>query len=211
MSTSKKHWDKVFKTKQEDQVSWFQPYPKTSVDFLELFNLPPDARILDVGAGDSHFVDVLIEKGYSNIYVLDISETALDRTKKRLGEKAELVNWIVSDILDFQPYTNFDFWHDRAAFHFLTSDDAIRKYVSIAGNYISPGGYLVLGTFSDRGPSYCSGLQIKQYTEISMSIRFEEEFERVKCINEDHITPNNTIQNFQFCSFKRKQSHSPRL
>lgn len=201
---TKEHWEKVFKTKPSDQVSWFQPYPKTSVEFVDLFNLPPDAAILDVGAGDSHFVDALIEKGYSNIHVLDISEAALDKAKVRLGEKAKLVNWIVSDIMDYQPDTPFDLWHDRAAFHFLTSEESIEKYISIAECYIRPGGYLILGTFSEEGPTHCSGLEIKRYNENSMSHRFERSFERIKCIREDHVTPSNTKQNFLFCSFMKK-------
>lgn len=201
---TKQHWEKVFATKQENEVSWFQPYPKTSVEFLELFNLPLDANIIDIGGGDSHLVDVLIDKGYQNIYVLDISANALVRAKARLGDKASNVNWIVSDIVDFRPTVKFDFWHDRAAFHFLTTEERISKYVSIAETAITEGGYLILGTFSETGPSKCSGLEIKQYSQASMSKRFEHSFERIKCIEEVHETPFNTTQNFLFCSFKRK-------
>ncbi|MEO8150445.1 MAG: class I SAM-dependent methyltransferase [Bacteroidia bacterium] len=199
----KEHWEKVFATKKETEVSWFQEYPKTSVEFLELFNLPLTANIIDVGGGDSHFVDALLEKGFQNIFVLDISANAIERAKKRLGEKAKNVNWIVSDITEFQPTVKFDFWHDRAAFHFLTSDEQVNKYVSIAEQAINPDGYLILGTFSEKGPTKCSGLEIKQYTEASMSSRFEKSFERIKCIEENHVTPFNTIQNFLFCSFRK--------
>ena len=199
----KQHWEKVFETKAEYEFSWFQTYPKTSMEFLELFNLPLNANIIDIGGGDSHLIDELIKKGYSNIYVLDISANALDRAKKRLGENANKVNWIVSDITDFNPTIKFDFWHDRAAFHFLTSEDQVNKYVSIAEKAIIPGGYLILGTFSETGPTKCSGLEIKQYNETSMSYRFEKSFERIKCIEEIHATPFNTTQNFLFCSFKR--------
>lgn len=204
MATTKDHWEKVFAIKAENQVSWFQPYPKTSVEFFELFNLPLDANIIDIGGGDSHLVDVFIEKGYRNIYILDISENALNRAKKRLGEKASLVHWIVSDITDFKPEIKFDFWHDRAAFHFLTSQEKIEKYVNIAENYINKNGYLVLGTFAEGGPEKCSGLEIKQYSEASMSTRFEKKFDRIKCISEEHETPFNTKQHFLFCSFRKK-------
>lgn len=200
----KHHWEKVFSTKAYNEVSWFQEYPKTSVEFLELFNLPLDANIIDVGAGDSRFVDVLLEKGYRNIWVLDISGAALERTKTRLGDKASLVNWVVSDVLDFKPTVKFDFWHDRAAFHFLTSDEKINKYVALTAESISPNGFLVLGTFSESGPTKCSGLEIKQYTETSMSDKFNENFDRVRCVREEHATPFNTMQSFQFCSFRRK-------
>lgn len=200
----KEHWENVFATKAETEVSWFQTYPKTSVEFLELFNLPLDANIIDVGGGDSHFVDALLDKGYKNIYVLDISANAIERAKTRLGSKANSVNWIVSDITEFEPTVKFDFWHDRAAFHFLTDEDKVYKYVLIAEDAINKTGYLILGTFSENGPKKCSGLEIKQYNETSMSARFELRFDRIKCITEDHITPFNTIQNFLFCSFKKK-------
>ena len=204
MEYTKEHWENVFTTKQETEVSWFQPYPKTSIEFVKLFNLPFDANIIDIGGGDSHFVDALLEEGYQNIWVLDISENALSRAKKRLGEKANKVNWVVSDIIDFIPNITFDFWHDRAAFHFLTTEENINKYVGIAEKGIKANGILVLGTFSETGPTKCSGLEIKQYSETSMSSRFELSFDRVKCITEEHQTPFNTIQNFLFCSFKKK-------
>jgi 2-polyprenyl-3-methyl-5-hydroxy-6-metoxy-1,4-benzoquinol methylase len=200
----KEHWENVFTTKQETEVSWFQSYPKTSIEFVKLFNLPFDANIIDIGGGDSHFVDALLEEGYQNIWVLDISENALSRAKKRLGEKANKVNWVVSDIIDFIPTVTYDFWHDRAAFHFLTTDENINKYVGIAEKGIKSNGILVLGTFSETGPNKCSGLEIKQYSETSMSSRFELSFDRVKCITEEHQTPFNTTQNFLFCSFKKK-------
>lgn len=201
---NKQHWENVFTTKASNEVSWFQEYPKTSIEFLELFKLPLTANIIDIGGGDSNLVDTLLGKGYKNIWVLDISEAALERAKNRLGEKASLVHWIVTDVTEFEPPVQYDFWHDRAAFHFLTSNDAINKYVAIAEEAISDKGYLVLGTFSENGPEKCSGLQIQQYNEASMSARFEIAFYRIKCITEDHTTPFNTVQNFLFCSFQKK-------
>ncbi|HJV21030.1 MAG TPA: class I SAM-dependent methyltransferase [Sediminibacterium sp.] len=200
----KDHWEKMFSTKTETEFSWFQAYPTTSVAFLELFNLPKDAHIIDIGGGDSHLVDVLVEREYQNIYVLDISENALNRAKQRLGEKSKKVHWIVSDVVDFVSPVLFDFWHDRAAFHFLTTSERIEQYVNNAERSIKSGGYLILGTFSENGPKKCSGLEIKQYTEASMSKRFEEKFDRIKCIEEEHQTPFNTTQHFLFCSFKKK-------
>ena len=198
------HWDKVYSNKAEDEVSWFQSYPKTSMEFVKLFNLPLTANIIDIGGGDSHFVDALIDKGYQNIWVLDISERAIEKAKQRLGLRALKVHWIVSDVTDFKPPVKFHFWHDRAAFHFLTTENNINKYVSIAENAIQKDCYLILGTFSENGPTMCSGLNVKQYSAASMSVRFEIAFERIKCIQEDHKTPFNTIQNFLFCSFKKK-------
>lgn len=204
MMDIKNHWDKVYETKAENEVSWFQPYPKTSMDFVEIFGLPLTTNIIDIGGGDSHFVDALLDKGYRNIYVLDISATAIEKAKKRLGARASQVHWIVSDITRFEPPVRFDFWHDRAAFHFLTSEEKIYKYVSIAEAAIMKNGYLALGTFSEQGPTKCSGVEIKQYSEASMSARFEVAFKRIKCMTEDHTTPFNTVQNFLFCSFKKK-------
>lgn len=202
--SNKKHWENVFATKAETEVSWFQAFPKTSVEFLESCNLPLTANIIDVGAGDSHFVDTLLDRGYENIYVLDISANAIERAKKRLGNAATKVNWIVSDIVDFEPKVKFDFWHDRAAFHFQTTEDKINKYVNLVKEAINSNGYLILGTFSEQGPTKCSGLGIKQYNETSMSNQFEMSFDKIKCITENHTTPFNTIQNFLFCSFKKK-------
>ena len=202
--SEQQHWDKVYSTKAEEKVSWFQPYPKISMEFVELFKLPLDANIIDIGGGDSHFVDALLDKSYKNIYVLDISVNAIEIAKKRLGNKASKVHWILSDVTQFEPPVQFDFWHDRAAFHFLTTEEKIYKYVSIAEDAIKKDGYLILGTFSEKGPSKCSGLDIKQYSEATMSASFEVAFDRIKCITEDHMTPSNTIQNFLFCSFKKK-------
>ena len=202
--TNRQHWENVFATKEETEVSWFQPYPKTSMEFLKLFELPLTANIIDIGGGDSHLVDALLEKGFKNIWVLDISANALEKAKQRLGEKAKQVHWIVTDVTEFVPPVQFDFWHDRAAFHFLTNEEAINKYVSIAEKGIKENGYLVLGTFSENGPTKCSGLEIQQYNEASMSARFEVAFNRIKCVEENHITPFNIVQNFLFCSFQRK-------
>lgn len=200
----KDHWEHLYSTKSEAEVSWFQLYPKTSMEFVKIFDLPLTANIIDIGGGDSHFVDALLNKGYQNIWVLDISATAIEKAKKRLGDRASAVNWIVADITNFEPPVQFDFWHDRAAFHFLTTEEKINKYVSIAEDAIKKDGYLILGTFSEQGPIKCSGLEIKQYSEAAMSARFEEAFDRIKCIQEDHVTPFNTVHNFLFCSFSKK-------
>lgn len=203
MKTVKEHWESIYGSKAENEVSWFQPYPKTSMHFLELINLPLDANIIDIGGGDSHFVDALLDRGYKNIWILDISLTAIEKVKARLGKRASRVNWIISDVTDFHPPVQFDLWHDRAAFHFLTTTERISRYVSVAEQAIKKNGYLILGTFSEKGPGKCSGLDVTQYSDVSMSARFEVAFDRIKCINEDHITPAQTIQNFLFCSFKK--------
>ena len=198
----KNHWETVYETKQPNEVSWTQEKPQTSLDFIRETNLGKSAKIIDIGGGDSKLVDFLLEQGYENLTVLDISASALERAKIRLGDKADRVTWIVSDITEFEPDTNYDIWHDRATFHFLTTEDQINQYVKIAQKWIS--GYLIIGTFSYEGPNKCSGLEIKQYTETTLENQFQKEFEKLKCINEDHKTPFETIQNFIFCIFRRR-------
>ncbi|MDN3673801.1 class I SAM-dependent methyltransferase [Flavobacterium branchiarum] len=203
--SNKSHWENVFTTKTPNEVSWTQEYPKTAIDYIESLKLSKTANIIDIGGGDSNLVDALLDKGFVNIWVLDISATALEKTKNRLGERASLVHWIVSDITTFTPDVKFDFWHDRAVFHFLTTNESINKYVSIAENAIHTNAHFLLGTFSENGPLKCSGLDIKQYSEENMKITFQENFEALKCFTEDHITPFNTTQNFQFCGFRKRQ------
>ena len=205
----KKHWETVYETKNPDQVSWTQEIPKTSLEFIRSFKLNKDARIIDIGGGDSKLVDYLLEEEYKNITVLDISEKAIAKAKKRLGEKASKVNWIVSDIIEFEPDTSFDVWHDRATFHFLTTDDQIKKYIKRASKFVR--GYLIIGTFSQNGPKKCSGLEIKQYNEEELTSELKKGFDKIHCVTEDHTTPFNTIQNFLFCSFKRQLTVKPAI
>jgi SAM-dependent methyltransferase len=199
----KKHWDDIYQKRCVDEVSWYQQSPATSLQFVEQFNLPRTAKIIDVGGGESFFVDYLLDFGYLDITVLDISKYAIDKAKLRLGEKGERVKWIVSDITDFVTSEKYDLWHDRAAFHFLTDDDEIEKYIEHAKSSIKLTGYLVIGTFSEQGPEKCSGIYIKQYSQQSMTDRLKNFFKTIKCISVDHKTPFDTIQNFIFCSFKR--------
>ena len=199
---NKKHWETVYRTKQSDEVSWAQDVPQTSLDFIHAFNVSKTAKIIDIGGGDSKLVDFLLDEGYENITVLDISEAALNRAKARLGNKSKNVTWVVSDVTEFNPKTTFDVWHDRATFHFLTTKEQITKYLSIARNAVN--GYLAIGTFSKNGPKKCSGLEIKQYSEVQLQKQLSKGFKKIRCINEDHITPFKTIQSFLFCSFKKK-------
>ncbi len=201
-SNRKKHWETVYETKNPDQVSWTQQTPTTSLEFIRSFNLNKNAKIIDVGGGDSKLVDYLIEEGFENITVLDISFKAIEKSKHRLGDKAKKVTWIVCDITEFNPETTFDLWHDRATFHFLTSDEQIEKYIEIARHCVI--GFLTIGTFSELGPTKCSGLDIKQYNQEQLASAFKNGFNKIRCVNEEHITPFDTTQNFLFCSFKKQ-------
>lgn len=201
----KSHWENIYKTKQSNEVSWTQEIPKTSLDFIHSYHLPKTASIIDIGGGESKLVDFLLNEGYEDVTVLDISEKALNKAKARLGKKAAKVKWIVSDITQFKPSRMYDVWHDRATFHFLNSTQEIEKYLSLARKSITS--YLTIGTFSDRGPDKCSGLPIKKYSEAELQNQLSVGFEKIKCITEDHITPFNTIQNFLFCSFKKQMAN----
>lgn len=199
----KKHWENIYQTKDLKDVSWYQPTPTTSLDFLKQFNIPTTAKIIDIGGGDSFLVDHLLDLGYQDISVLDISAASLDRAKQRLGDRSTKVKWIVADAATFKPTEQYDFWHDRAAFHFLTQEQEITNYIDTIQKSIKPTGVLVIGTFSEKGPKKCSGIEIKQYSETTMTDRLKKFFEKVKCITVDHQTPFDTIQNFIFCSFKK--------
>jgi ubiquinone/menaquinone biosynthesis C-methylase UbiE len=198
-----KHWEGIYSSKELKDVSWYQLVPTTSLEFLKQFDIETTAKIIDIGGGDSFLVDHLLDMGYSNLTVLDISSVSLERAKKRLGEKATKVNWIVADASKYKPTEQYDFWHDRAAFHFLTDEQEITSYIDTVYKSITPSGVLVIGTFSEEGPKKCSGIDIKQYSETSMTNRLEAFFEKIKCITVHHKTPFDTFQNFVFCSFRK--------
>lgn len=199
----KKHWENIYQTKSLHEVSWFEPVPETSLEFIRQYQVSKDAKIIDIGGGDSLLVDHLLNLGYQNITVLDISEAAIQRAKDRLGERALLVKWIVADAATFQPDEKYDFWHDRAAFHFLTQELEVSNYLEIAQRSIHPKGIMVIGTFSEQGPEKCSGIEIKRYSEDAMTNRLKAFFEKIRCITVNHETPFSTIQNFVFCSFRK--------
>ena len=200
MST-KSHWEKIYLEKSPQEVSWTQDEPKTSIEFFNDFKLSKTSPIIDIGGGESKFVDYLLEEGYQNISVLDISENAIKRAKDRLGKKSKNIEWIVCDINDFNPKKKYALWHDRAVFHFLTSDIDINRYVENVKLYAEN---FIIGAFSTSGPKKCSGLDITQYDKSLLSKLFEEfmAFKKVEHIN--HITPFKTTQNFIFCSFSAK-------
>lgn len=199
---NKDHWENIYTNKTPEEVSWTQAKPLVSLDFIHSCGLDTSASIIDIGGGDSNLVDFLLDQGFEDITVLDISAAALRNAQNRLGKKAEKINWIVCDILDFQPTKQYDIWHDRATFHFLTIPEQIAQYVGTATRSVSQ--YIVIGTFSVNGPTKCSGLPITQYDESQLTTTFQKDFEKLTCLTTDHTTPFNTIQNFQFCSFRKK-------
>lgn len=200
---STKHWDEVYKKKDENEVSWFQEVPKVSLKMIDELNLQITAPIIDIGGGDSRLVDHLLNKGFSDISILDISEVALEKTKERLGEKAVNIHFIASDITQFRPTDKYQLWHDRATFHFLTELDQVERYLRIAHDALEVGGYLIISTFSKSGPEKCSGLNISQYSQEDLKKLFGRFFSNTKCLEDTHETPWGTKQDFVYCAFKK--------
>lgn len=208
MSDFKYHWDNIYQNSTNSH-SWTQLKPETTLSLISSLNLPKDVSIIDVGGGDGYLVDHLLDLGFTNISVLDISSVALENAIKRLGYKQNRVKWINSDILNFTPEDNYDLWIDRAVFHFLQNKEEINHYKSIAANSIKTNGHLIVATFSEKGPEKCSGLSVKQYSKNELKNTFEDPFILETIITEDHYTPNSIAQNFIYCFFS-KTNHQPK-
>ncbi|MDT8411934.1 MAG: class I SAM-dependent methyltransferase [Vicingaceae bacterium] len=198
----KEHWQKIYTSKQLDEVSWYQPTPETSLEQITKHAMDKNAAIIDVGGGDSFLVDNLLTLGYTNITVLDISEAAINRAKERLGEKANKVKWIVEDVTLFNPTEKYDYWHDRAVFHFLKDKKEVESYLNLVNNAVNKNGKMTIATFSENGPKKCSGIEIQQYSKESLITTFNQHFKLVESFYIDHPTPFDTTQNFVFCTFE---------
>jgi len=197
----KKHWENIYKTKEINRVSWYQSIPQESIDLISKFFRSKNEKIIDVGCGKGFLVDNLLKLGFTDISLLDISIDALDEVSKRIGNKK--VKCIEGDILNVNFKNNFDIWHDRAVFHFITEREGIKKYVSICNEKINRNGTLIIGTFAEDGPLKCSGLEIKRYSTKNLKEIFKENFEFVEGFKKLHSTPFDTQQNFTFCVFKK--------
>lgn len=195
------HWNNVYATKLPNQVSWTQAIPTIALNYFQLLQLNKQASIIDIGGGESTLVDFLVEQGFENITVLDISTIAIQKVKQRLGDKAKKINWIVTDILNFKPTQKYDVWHDRATFHFLTNHEHINKYVSLVNDFVTK--HLIVSTFSTNGPNKCSGLQTMQYSADSLAQKFNANFKLMHHQLQQHQTPFNTTQNFLYGCFNR--------
>jgi SAM-dependent methyltransferase len=196
----KQHWDDVYGRKAPDQVSWYRPHLERSLRFIEEARIAKSAAIIDVGGGTSTFVDDLIERGYSNLTVLDISPKAISRAKERLGARAASVTWTEADITSVDiPEHRYDFWHDRAVFHFLLDMPARRRYVAAARHAVKPGGHIVVATFGPSGPERCSGLEVMRYRPEDIHAEFGHTFKKVGSSSEVHKTPWGQEQEFVYC------------
>ena len=201
----KQHWDNIYGKKAPDQVIWYRPHLKRSLLFIEEARLPKDAAIIDVGGGASTLVDDLLERGYSNLTVLDISSKAITGAKERLGSRAASVTWIEADITSvLLPEHHYDFWHDRAVFHFLLDLVARRRYVAAACHGVKPGGHIVVAAFGPSGPEQCSGLDVMRYRPEEIHAEFGNTFRKVSSTSEVHKTPWGREQEFVYCYCRRR-------
>ncbi|CAI2934778.1 class I SAM-dependent methyltransferase [Aminobacter niigataensis] len=200
----KSHWDTIYGTKAEDDVSWFQKMPEPSMTLLSLAGATPGQAIIDIGGGASHLVDALLDQGFGDVSVLDISQAALEANKARLGAAAQEVHWICSDATAWQPARHYDVWHDRAAFHFLTDPADQAGYMSALKQALVPGGHAIIGTFAPDGPEKCSGLPIVRHDAQSIGRLLGSGFELVDSCRHEHKTPWDSVQHFQFGTFRKR-------
>jgi SAM-dependent methyltransferase len=197
------HWNNVYGTKGERDVSWFQESPAISLDLIRATEVTTAASIIDIGGGASRLVDDLLDAGFATITVLDISDRALATAKARLGGCGAAVKWIVDDVTTWEPSQSYDLWHDRAAFHFLTEAKDRAAYVQRVLRAVRPGGHVIIGTFAPDGPERCSGLPVVRHDGASLSAVLGPAFALVESRNEAHHTPTGAVQRFQFSRFRR--------
>ena len=195
---SKAHWENIYSTKAFEEVSWYQKSPENAIAALHRASLSKDAKIIDIGGGDSFFVDYLIEEGYRDITVLDISQNALDRAKSRLGNKRDKVTWICSDITHFQPEQTYDFWHDRAVLHFLRNEEDQISYKKNLLKATAKNSFISLAAFATDGPLKCSGIEVQQYDPKDLELFLGDSFETLESFKLEHPTPFGTVQQFSF-------------
>lgn len=196
----KSHWERVYQTKKPDEVSWYRAHLDTSLELIEQAAVDHDAYIIDVGGGESTLVDDLLRRDYRNVAVLDLSTTALDVARARLGEEAIDVAWLCGDVTSFAfPPHRYDIWHDRAVFHFLTDPKDRQAYVQQVTHAVKPGGHVILATFGPEGPTQCSGLNIVRYAPESLHKEFGDTFQLLEHRTELHQTPTGAMQQFIYC------------
>lgn len=212
--SSAEHWDRIYRSKRSDELSWFQREPQMSLALIRQATSDPESPIIDIGGGASMLVDELVAAGYRRISVLDLSLAGLSQASRRLGAAGAAVNWIHGDVLTGElPQSGFDVWHDRAVFHFLVAEGDRARYLARARAALKPGGHLLIATFAHDGPTKCSGLPVVRYTRESLHSELGEDFRVVESVREVHITPSGAQQAFVYllCSFEPRGFLPPRL
>ena len=198
------HWRALYGTKSPEEVSWYEASPAPSLDAFDRLGVAPGMAVIDVGAGASRLADCLLDRGFTDVTLLDIAETALDATRLRLGPRAGKLQWEVADICHWQPGRQFDAWHDRAAFHFLTEPGDRARYRRTLLDGMHPGSLVILAAFAPDGPEQCSGLPVQQYDADDLAAELGEDFRPVESWRHSHTTPWGTEQRFQWAAFRRK-------
>jgi len=207
MTKQTKHWQTVYEQKSSDAVSWYRPHLERSLDFIRSSGLGLDARIVDVGGGASTLVDDLLTAGHHNLAVIDLADAALQTARQRLGEQADIVDWIVGDVTTpLLPDASVDFWHDRAVFHFLTDEQARAEYLGQVMRCVKPHGNVLVATFGLDGPEKCSGLPIARYDADGIHTVFGNAFDKLGDAAEHHETPWGTTQSFVYCFCRRSDA-----
>jgi SAM-dependent methyltransferase len=199
----REHWQRIYREKAPEQVSWYQEHPTCSLDLIRATGLSTHARILDVGGGASRLVDLLLEAGFAQVGVLDISSSALAEVRRRLGASAARVEWIEADVRTFDPSHTWDLWHDRAVFHFLVDPTDRADYQAALQRSVPEGGHVVIATFGPGGPPRCSGLDVVRYSPTDLAEEFEPTLRLIESRIERHRTPSGTEQEFVFGRFAR--------
>jgi 2-polyprenyl-3-methyl-5-hydroxy-6-metoxy-1,4-benzoquinol methylase len=202
-SARKDHWSSVYQTKAPDGVSWHQPEPEPSLRVLDRFDADPGSAFIDVGGGASNLVDALLSRGWHDLTVLDLAAPALEAAKSRLGAEAAKVRWEVADITSWQPTRQYDVWHDRAVFHFLTTEEQREAYRRAMSAGVRPGGLVIMATFALDGPEKCSGLPVQRYDAESLAAELGDDFVLLDGWGEQHVTPWGAVQSFNWCAFHR--------
>ncbi|MBF0316978.1 MAG: class I SAM-dependent methyltransferase [Nitrospirae bacterium] len=202
-ASRKEHWDNVYKNKLPNEVSWYEEYPEVSLKLIKSTGVAPDGSIIDVGGGTSSVAETLLADGYQRITVLDISPSALEKSRQRLREQAHKVKWLEADITEVRLPEEYDLWHDRAVFHFLTDAGDRKRYVQVVKQSLKPGGHLIIATFAIDGPQKCSGLEVMRYSPEGLHNEFGGDFELLESFGIEHVTPAKGMQRFTFCCFRR--------
>ncbi len=199
------HWDAAYRSKSETEVSWYQPHLERSLRLIQDCGVGAGGRLIDAGGGASTLVDDLLEAGFLQVTVLDVSESAIEGVSSRLGSRASSVNWIIGDVLTVDlPTAHYDLWHDRAVFHFLTSKDERATYVQRLRDSLQARGQLVIATFGPDGPRQCSGLDVVRYSVESLQSELGSGLQLVATEAELHRTPSGAKQSFVYCRFRRR-------
>lgn len=206
MTSREQHWESVYRTRDPEAVGWYQTNPARSLRLIEACGVGPDAPIVDIGGGCSLLVDRILDEGYRDVTILDLSATALDLAKERLGSRADSVTWIEADVTAHQFDRMYQVWHDRAAFHFLTDADGRARYINRLRSAVGPAGFAVIATFSLDGPEHCSGLPVWRYDEESLCDALGSDLEPVAFEHETHRTPGGSDQEFLYGCFRRRSN-----